>query len=65
MSSTGVSSSSTEGAVADRFVGGESARFAGRARLAWTAKEERAAGLFITALLYSLCFALLSWTRRI
>lgn len=48
MSSTGVSSSSTEGAVADRFVGGEMARFGGRARLAWTVNEERAAGLFIT-----------------
>jgi hypothetical protein len=47
MSSTGVSSSSTEGAVADRFVGGERARFGGRARLAWTVNEERAAGLFI------------------
>jgi hypothetical protein len=50
MSSTGVSSSST-GAVADRFVGGERGRFGGRARLAWTVNEERAAEVFIAALL--------------
>lgn len=50
MSSTGVSSSST-GAVADRFVGAERGRFGGRARLAWTVNEERAAEVFIAALL--------------
>src|SRR6267154_3559940 len=50
MSSTGVSSSSTDGAVADRLVV-ERGRFGGRARLAWTVIEERAAGLFIIAAL--------------
>ena len=60
MSSMGVSSSSTEGAVADLFAGGERARFVGRARFAWTAKEERAAGLFMSVVGHSLFSALAS-----
>lgn len=48
MSSMGGSSSSTEGAVADLFVGGDKGRFVGRARFAWAVNVERAAGLFMS-----------------
>ena len=60
----GVSSSSSEGAVADLFGGGDKARFGGRALFAWAAIEERAAGPTTTAGEFIIAWLVVDCMRR-